>query len=131
LTNAARLWREATAEHRPRLQRALFPEGRGCGTERLEPPKCAWPSRSYDRSKPTIQSWRPQRDRGLRTIPDTKMRTSCRSAGRYGRRRERLLGRPKMTDGRSRSPDRPVPERHGGSAGTWGASRVAGHWCGR
>jgi hypothetical protein len=28
LTNAARLWMEATAEQRPRLQRALFPEGR-------------------------------------------------------------------------------------------------------
>ena len=27
LTNAARLWMEATAEQRPRLQRALFPEG--------------------------------------------------------------------------------------------------------
>jgi hypothetical protein len=27
LTNAARLWMEATAEQRPRLQCALFPEG--------------------------------------------------------------------------------------------------------
>ena len=27
LTNAARMWMEATAEQRPRLQRALFPEG--------------------------------------------------------------------------------------------------------
>jgi hypothetical protein len=27
VTNAARLWMEATAEQRPRLQRALFPEG--------------------------------------------------------------------------------------------------------
>jgi site-specific DNA recombinase len=27
MTNAARLWMEATAEQRPRLQRALFPEG--------------------------------------------------------------------------------------------------------
>lgn len=46
LTNAAGLWMEATAEQRPRLQRALFAEGLRLRTEELEPPQRAWPSRS-------------------------------------------------------------------------------------
>lgn len=38
LMNAARLWMEATAEQRPRLQRAPFPEGLRLRDGRLEPP---------------------------------------------------------------------------------------------